>query len=42
LWPLEAPSLERKKLLYECKVSWNRIMKGIKIVVMKGFGVVYV
>jgi hypothetical protein len=26
--------------LYECKVSWNRIMKGIEILILKGFGVV--
>jgi hypothetical protein len=26
-------------LLYECKVSWNKIVKGIKIFVLKGFGV---
>jgi hypothetical protein len=38
---LETPSLDRKKLLYECKVSWNKIMKGIKILVLKGFGVVH-
>jgi hypothetical protein len=28
--------------LYECKVSWNKIVKGIKNFVFKGFGVVYV
>ncbi len=40
--PLETPSLDRNKLLYEPKVSWNRIVKGIDIFVLKGFGVVYV
>jgi hypothetical protein len=39
---LETPSLDRNKLLYECKVSWNRIVKIIEILVLKGFGVVYV
>jgi hypothetical protein len=38
---LETPSLDKKKL-YECKVSWNKILKGIKILILKGFGVVYV
>jgi hypothetical protein len=28
-------------VLYECKVSWNGIVKGIKILVLKAFGVVY-
>jgi hypothetical protein len=39
---LETPSLDINELLYECKVSWNRIVKGIEIFVLKGFGVVYV
>jgi hypothetical protein len=39
---LEALSLERNKLLYECKISWNKIVKGIKILVLKGIGVIYV
>jgi hypothetical protein len=38
---LETPSIDKNKL-YECKVSWNRIVKGIEIFVLKGFGVVYV
>jgi hypothetical protein len=38
---LETP-FDINKLLYECKVSWNRIVKGIEILVLKGFGVVYV
>jgi hypothetical protein len=38
---LETPSLDRNKLLYECKISWNRIVKGIKILILKGFDVVY-
>jgi hypothetical protein len=39
---LGTPSLDKNKLLYECKVSWNRIVKGIEISVLKGFGVIYV
>jgi hypothetical protein len=39
---LETPSLDRNKLLYECKVSWNGIVKGIEILILKGFGVIYV
>jgi hypothetical protein len=35
-------SLDRSKLLYECKISWNRIVKGIEILIFKGFGIVYV
>jgi hypothetical protein len=34
---LERPSLDENKLLHECKISWNRIEKGIKILVFKGF-----
>ncbi len=34
-------SLEKNKLLYECKALWNIIMKGIKILVFKSFGVIY-
>jgi hypothetical protein len=39
LW--KTPSLGRNKLLYECKISWNRIVKRIDILVLKGFGIVY-
>ncbi len=39
---METPSFDRNELLYECKVSWNRIVKGIEILVLKGFGVVYI
>ncbi len=39
---METPSFERNKLLYECKISWNRIVKGIEILILRGFGVVYV
>jgi hypothetical protein len=39
---LETPSLDRNKLLYECKVSWNTFVKGIEILVLKGFGLVCV
>jgi hypothetical protein len=28
--------------MYECKTPWNKIMKGIEILVLKGFGIVYV
>jgi hypothetical protein len=38
---LETPSLDKMKLLYEYKVSWNRIMKGIEIFALKGFSIVY-
>jgi hypothetical protein len=38
---LETPSLDGNKLLYECKVSWNKIVKGINILVLKGFGIIY-
>ncbi len=33
-------SFDKNKLLYECKVSWNKIVKRIKICFLKGFGVV--
>ncbi len=39
---METPSLDRTKLLYECKISWNRIVKGIEILVLEGFDAVYV
>jgi hypothetical protein len=39
---LETPSFDRNKLLYECKISWNKIVKEIKILILKGFGIVYV
>ncbi len=39
---METPSLDRNKLWYECKFSWNKIVKRIEIFVLKGFGVVYV
>jgi hypothetical protein len=39
---LETPSLDKNKLLYECKVSWNKIVNGIEILILKGFGIVYV
>ncbi len=42
MWFLETPSLNRNKLLYECKISWNKIVKRIEILVLKGFGVVCV
>jgi hypothetical protein len=42
LWPLETPSLNKNKLLYECKVLWNIIVEGIEILVLKGFNIVYV
>jgi hypothetical protein len=31
-----------KNKLYKCKVSWNRIVKEIEILILKGFGIVYV
>jgi hypothetical protein len=39
---LGTPSFDGKKLLYECKISWNIIMKGIEILFKKGFGIVCV
>jgi hypothetical protein len=38
---LERLSLDENKLLHECKISWNRIEKGIEILVFKGFNKVY-
>jgi hypothetical protein len=32
----------KKKLLHECKFVYNRIMKGVEIFVLKGFGVVHI
>jgi hypothetical protein len=37
---LETLSFDKNKLLYECKVSLNRIVKGVEIFVLKGFDVV--
>jgi hypothetical protein len=39
--PLETQPFEENKLLYKCKVSWNIIVKGIEILIFKGFGIVY-
>jgi len=39
---LETPSFDRKKLLYECKVSCKKIVKGIDILILKIFGIIYV
>jgi hypothetical protein len=39
---LEKNSLDENKFLYECKVLWNRIVKGVEILVLKSFGIVYV
>ncbi len=39
---METPSLNINKLLYEYKVSSNKIVNGIEIFVLKGFGIVYV
>jgi len=38
----KTPSLDKNKFLYEYKVLWNRIVKRIKILILKGFGVVYI
>ncbi len=35
-------SLDRNKLLYECKISWNKVAKGIENSIFKGFGIIYV
>jgi hypothetical protein len=37
----KTPSLQRNKLLYQCKISWNRIVKGIEILILKKFDIVY-
>ncbi len=37
MWPLETPSLDMNKFWYECKILWNKIVKGIEILVLKGF-----
>jgi hypothetical protein len=42
LWPLEILSFDKNKLWYECKTSWNKIVKGTEILILKGFDVVYV
>jgi hypothetical protein len=39
LW--KTPSFDRNKL-YECKILWNKIVKGIQIFVLKGFNIIYV
>ncbi len=38
--PLKTPSFNMNKLLYKCKVSWNRIVKRIEILVFKGFDII--
>ncbi len=39
---METPSLYKNIFLYECEDSWNKIMKGIKILVFKSFNIVFV
>ncbi len=34
--------LIKKKCCINVKASWNRIVKGIEILVLKGFGIIYV
>jgi hypothetical protein len=36
----ETPSLHENKLLYESKILWNKIVKGIEIFVFKGFDII--
>jgi hypothetical protein len=36
----KTPSLDENKLLYECKVLWNKIVKGIEIFFFKGFDII--
>jgi hypothetical protein len=38
---LETPSINENKLLYKYKVSWKKIVKGIEILILKGFGIIY-
>jgi len=40
LWLLKTPSLYKNKLLYECTFSWNKIVKKIEILILKGFDVI--
>jgi hypothetical protein len=40
LRPFETPSFDENKLLSECKVVWNKIVKGIEIFIFKGFDIV--
>jgi hypothetical protein len=35
------PSFDKNKLLYECKISCNIIIKEIEILVLKDYDVVY-
>jgi hypothetical protein len=37
---LKTPSLHENKL-YECKILWNKIVKGIEILILKGFNIMY-
>ncbi len=41
MWYLETPSFDINELLYDYKISWNTIMKGIEILILKSFGIVY-
>jgi len=38
---LKTPSFDINELLYDYKISWNTIMKGIEILILKSFGIVY-
>ncbi len=40
LKPSETPLFDENKLLYECKILWNKIVKGIENFVFKGFDIV--
>jgi hypothetical protein len=40
LRPFETLSIDENKLLYECKVLWNKIVKGIKNFVFRGFDII--
>jgi hypothetical protein len=35
-------ALDENKLLYECKILWDKIMKEIKILFLKSFDIIYV
>jgi hypothetical protein len=41
LGPLITLLFDKNKLLYECKVLWNIIVKGIEILIFKIFGIIY-
>ncbi len=39
---LKTSLIDENKLLIECKVLWNKIMKRIDILISKSFNIIYV